>query len=120
MVLNCHIGKFEIKPYYGCFKIIVVCDDGIASPEAPKESVRIAAIDFGVNNIAAIANNVGLPGLLFKGGVIKAENQWYNKKRASIAHGLTVGHKNPTQRPVIRWKHFLLIGMVLCALSSIL
>ena len=88
----------EIKPYCGCFKIIVVCDDGIATPEAPKESVRIAAIDFGVNNIAAIANNVGLPGLLFKGGVIKAENQWYNKKRASITHGLTVGHKNPTQR----------------------
>ena len=87
----------QIKPYYGNFVFVVTYDDGITPVDEPAEANRIAAIDFGVNNIAAIANNADLPGLLFKGGIIKAENQWFNRKRASIMHGLTVGQTKPKQ-----------------------
>lgn len=91
------LKTMEIKPYCGCFKLILTLDDNVTVIAEHGEAKRIAAIDFGVNNIAAVANNVGLPGLLFKGGAMKAENQWFNKKRASIMHGLTAGQEKPTQ-----------------------
>ena len=45
----------------------------------------------GVENIAAITNNIGEPCLLFKGGVIKSINQQYNKRMAAIQSEQTKG-----------------------------
>ena len=95
--LHGRLKSLEIKPYCGNFKLILTLDDEVTVISEPCVPTRIASIDFGVNNIAAIANNVGLPGLLFKGNAMKAENQWFNKKRASILHGLTVGQEKPKQ-----------------------
>lgn len=91
------IKVVHIKPYYNNFLLCITYDDGNSFNKEYVDPERIIAIDFGINNIAAIANNVGLPGLLFKGGIVKAENQWFNKKRASIMHGLMVGKTNPNQ-----------------------
>ena len=99
------LKEVQIHPYYGCFLIILVVDMQKGKREASDQSTRIAAIDFGVNNIAAIANNAGLPGLLFKGGIIKAENQWFNKRRSQIVHGITVGQPTtscPTSKSLQR------------------
>lgn len=41
--------------------------------------LRVISIDIGLNNLAAITNNIGQQPLLIKGKRIKAENQWYNK-----------------------------------------
>ena len=41
--------------------------------------MRIISIDIGMNNFAAITNNIGKEPNLIRGKVLKAENQWYNK-----------------------------------------
>ena len=56
-----------------------------------EESKRIIAIDLGVNNFATIANNVGLNPIIIKGGILKAENQFYNKLRAKYYGILRMG-----------------------------
>lgn len=100
------IKEVKAVPYYSVFKVCVTYDD--MKPEriiSDTTSSRIIAIDFGVNNIAAIANNVGECGLLFKGGIIKAANQWFNKRRAKIVSGITAGHPTdfcPTSKSLNR------------------
>lgn len=89
---NAKLKQVEVKPYYGKFQVCVVYDDMIPGKQKPfRQPERIIAIDFGVDNIAAIANNIGESGLLFKGGIVKAANQWFNKRRAEIVSAITVG-----------------------------
>lgn len=87
------LKQVEVCPYYGQFKVCVVWEDGIEPPEPAKEPECVAAIDFGVDNLAAMANNMDRPGLLFKGGIVKAENQWFNKQKAQITSRLTHGRE---------------------------
>ena len=48
---------------------------------APGESKgRYAGIDIGVNNLAVVANNVGLPAVAVNGKPLKSMNQYYNRK----------------------------------------
>ncbi len=66
--------------------------EAVDAPE--KEEIkheRICAIDFGVNNLMAVTNNIGAPCLLYKGGVIKAANQLFNKTAARLAAKQTKG-----------------------------
>jgi putative transposase len=54
-------------------------------PDIPTgEPARIAGIDLGVNNLVTIANNIGNLPIVVKGGIVKAINQFYNKRKASI------------------------------------
>lgn len=41
-----------------------------------------ASIDFGVDNLITMSNNIGQRPILIKGGYVKSKNQWYNKIRA--------------------------------------
>ena len=41
--------------------------------------MRIISIDIGMNNFAAITNNIGKEPNLIRGKTLKAENQWYKK-----------------------------------------
>lgn len=43
---------------------------------------RIISIDLGVNNFAAITNNIGLSPFIINGRQLKSINQFYNKRRA--------------------------------------
>ena len=106
----CDIGKLpgprrimevKIQPYYDIFRIRVHLSRDLkkhsmaernsiktqenAKIEALKDlfnenPVRACSIDFGVNNFAAITNNVGAECILFQVRRIKANNQYYNKK----------------------------------------
>lgn len=58
---------------------------------------RVLGIDLGVDNFAAISNNVGERPLLVKGKVIKSQNYYYNKKRAYY-YGLITRGKEPERR----------------------
>ena len=84
------LKQVTVTPFHGVFIIGFVLDDGKA-PAAMKPAKRICAIDIGVDNIAAITNNIGKECLLFKGGVIKSANQWYNKRMADIMSKQTKG-----------------------------
>jgi len=53
-------------------------------PEPKEESNRIIGIDIGVDNLATVANNVGLNPFIINGRPLKSINQYYNKKKAQI------------------------------------
>lgn len=54
-------------------------------PDQPTgEPTRICGIDLGVNNLVTMANNIGNLPIIVKGGRVKAVNQFYNKRKASI------------------------------------
>ena len=98
--LRLHIGpvsgtlkEVKCKPYYDGYRVFVITDDGIKAPEL-RDPKRIISIDLGVNNLATITNNIGEPCLLFKGGIIKSQNHWYNKRIAAIASEQTKGTTN--------------------------
>jgi putative transposase len=56
-----------------------------------REAIRIMSIDFGVDILAAITDNTGLPPILIKGGTLKSINQWYNKQQSFIYAALRNG-----------------------------
>ena len=41
-------------------------------------------IDLGLNNLATIVNNIGLKPIVIKGGIVKSDNQFYNKVNAFL------------------------------------
>lgn len=45
---------------------------------------RIIGIDLGVENIIAVADNIGLRPIIVKGDILKSINQWYNKRRSEL------------------------------------
>lgn len=107
--IRCRLGNVEgrlkevkVIPSNGIFVLSFVLEQ--PDFEKPKlDPNRIFAIDFGVNNFAAITNNAGLPCVLFKGGAIKAVNQWFNKKLAEEMSRQTAGTTNKAQTsPVIQ------------------
>lgn len=69
---------FEVPDKYTPVKEAEEKDILFAQPE------RCIAIDFGVDNLAAISNNFNQPGLLIKGGIAKSKNQLFNKINAQM------------------------------------
>ena len=77
------LKEAKVVPFNGVFKMQFVFERKI--PDyllGPPE--RIAAVDFGVENLMAVTNNAGVPCLLYKGGILKSENRFYNKRLAEI------------------------------------
>ena len=65
------------------------------------EGFRAAAIDPGVDNLCAVTNNFGAKPFLIKGGVVKSENRYYNKKLAELkAQAMRCNKKHSTGRIV--------------------
>jgi putative transposase len=76
-----HATRYTVEVIYEC-------------PMAPTavDPARAAAIDIGLNNLAAVtANQPGLAPLLVNGRPLKAINQWYNKRRAHLQAKLPAG-----------------------------
>lgn len=92
------LKEVKIKPFHGIFVLSFVFE--ITDTEKPpRKSSRMISIDEGVNNFAAITNNIGKECLLFKGGVIKAANHRYNKilaKEMSVQMADTMKKFKPT------------------------
>lgn len=56
----------------------------IEIPELKQLNNNIVSIDLGLDNFITMSNNIGQPPTIIKGGYIKSENQWYNKRRAEL------------------------------------
>ena len=63
-------------------KIIVEIIYNIKDTDAKPNNNRYIGIDIGVNNLAAVANNVGIEPFLINGRPLKAINAYYNRHRA--------------------------------------
>ena len=86
-----HLMEVRIVPDNGTYRISLVMEVGQKTDEPEKTPSRIAAIDFGVDNLMAVTNNCGLPCFLYRGGMAKSANQEYNKAIAMIMSGQTIG-----------------------------
>ena len=84
------LREVKVKPHYGGFEVLYTYECSGSANDS--DLCFYAAVDLGVDNIAAIATNEG-HSLLVKGGAVKAENQWYNKQRSRLVSGLTKGHE---------------------------
>ena len=85
------LKEVKVIPWHGDFLITVTLEYEKSVPE--RNAMFMAGIDLGVNNTAAIVINDGGKPVLYKGGALKAGNQFYNKNRAKYAGILMKGHK---------------------------
>lgn len=73
--------------------ILEICYE-IAVPDINEnQSIRIAGIDLGVNNLATITTNCGISPLVINGKPLKSMNQYYNKTAASKKSELILVNK---------------------------
>ena len=87
---NAVLKEVKVIPYYGDFLISVTYDNRKTVPE--RNAMFMAGIDLGVDNTAAIVINDGSKPVLYKGGALKAGNQFFNKNRAKYSGIIMKGH----------------------------
>ena len=88
-------GKFQqvrIIPKHDYYTVELVFFVGVSTKIIAKKE-RCMGIDLGLDNIAALVLNTGHAPILFKGGIVKAINQWYNKLRGYYYAALRNGNK---------------------------
>ena len=78
------LSEIRIVPCHNYFDLQIVTDDGV-EPVEPSEMDRVMCGDIGVDNLITLVSNCGVPKTIYKGGILKSVNQWYNKKMARIA-----------------------------------
>ena len=88
------LKEVKVIPVHKHYMLHLIFDDEQPVKSVQEISERICAIDLGVNNFAAITTNLGLPGLLVKGGGIKSINHWYNKQIGRIQSNQLIGTHN--------------------------
>jgi putative transposase len=77
------IDQVRIVPHASHCTLEVISERSVTPADV--DPTRVAAIDIGVNNLAAVASNQpGLAPFLVNGRPLKAINQWYNKRRAHL------------------------------------
>jgi len=90
------VDQVRIVPHATHYTVEVI----YARPVTPADvdPARVAAIDLGVNTLAAVASNQsGLAPLLVNGRPLKALNQGYNKRRARLQSKLPNGQHTSRQ-----------------------
>jgi putative transposase len=84
------IDQVRIVPHASHYTVEVIDERPVTPAEV--DPMRMAAIDIGLNNLAALTfNQPGLTPFLVNGRPLKAINQWYNKRRAQLQAKFPVG-----------------------------
>lgn len=94
---SCILKEVQSVPCHGQYLLIAVLET--PDTDAVSDMPYKAAIDFGVDNFASIASDTDIPCLICKGGALKAENQWFNKRMAELKAVLMKGHDPKTYHP---------------------
>ena len=82
------IDQVRIVPHATHYTVEVIYERPVRSADV--DPARVAAIDIGVNTLAAVTSNQpGTTPLLVQGRPVKAINQWYNKRRARLQANLS-------------------------------
>ena len=86
------LKEVKIKPYYGRYILCLTLEsENFAADNT--DMPNLCAIDFGVSNFAAVVCNDG-SSMLYKGGAVLSECQWFHKKRAKAVSIITKGHEH--------------------------
>jgi putative transposase len=84
------IDQVRIVPHASHYTVEVIYERPVMPADV--DPTRIAAIDIGLNSLAAVTTNQpGITPLLVQGRPLKAINQWYNKRRAQLQAKLPAG-----------------------------
>jgi transposase len=84
------IDQVRIVPHAHHYTVEVISERRVTPADVDPE--RVAAIDIGVNTLAAVTTNQpGVVPFLVQGRPLKAINQWYNKRRARLQAKLPEG-----------------------------
>jgi len=84
------IDQARIVPHASHYTVEVIYERPVTPADV--DPLRFAAIDVGLNNLAAVTSNQpGLVPFLVNGRPLKAINQWYNKRRAHLQAKLPAG-----------------------------
>src|SRR5262245_41720958 len=77
------IDQVRIVPHASHYTLEVIYERPVAPADV--DPTRIAAVDMGLNNLAAVTfNQPGMLPFLVNGRPVKAINQWYSKRRARL------------------------------------
>lgn len=85
------LKEVRIKPYYGRFLFCLTFEE--PEPVIETSMPYTCAIDFGIDNFAAIVCDDG-SSAIYKGGAVLSDTQWFHKQKAKYVSILTKGHKN--------------------------
>lgn len=88
--------QMRIVPYGNCYKIEIVCEIEVQEKEFYNDSW--IGIDLGIDNLATLTNNIGLPPIVINGRILKSINQYYNKIRSKALSSITRGTSNRIKR----------------------
>jgi putative transposase len=84
------IDQVRIVPHASHYSVEVVYERPVTPADV--DPARVAAVDIGLNNLAAVTfNQPGLAPFLVNGRPLKAINQWYNQRRARLQAKLPQG-----------------------------
>lgn len=92
------LKEVKVIPYYGNYMVITILES--ADPSVNVDMPFVAAMDTGVDNIAAIVSNSGKSGCIYKGGPVKSCNQWFNKCMAYLKAVQMKGHDPKAYHPL--------------------
>lgn len=85
------LKEAKVKPYYGRYLLLLTIQE--ADPVLSEDKPYACAIDFGVDNFAAIVGE-DHSSVIYKGGAVLSSCQWFHKQRAKLVSILTKGHAN--------------------------
>lgn len=85
------LKEVRIKPYYGRFLFCLTFEE--PEPVIETSMPYTCAIDFGIDNFAAIVCDDGTS-VIYKGGAVLSDTQWFHKQKAKYVSILTKGYKN--------------------------
>ena len=84
------VDQVRIVPHASHYTVEVIYERPVTPADVAP--TRLAAIDIGLNNLAAVTfNQPGIMPFLVNGRPLKAINQWYNKRRARLQAKLPAG-----------------------------
>jgi putative transposase len=79
-------ARFKIRNHDYILEVI----HELEIPEIEAKGNRIAAIDIGVDNLATVVSNCGIPPFAINGKPLKSINHYYNKNLASLKSDLKI------------------------------
>ena len=85
------LKEVRIKPYHGRFLFCLTFEE--PEPVIETSMPYTCAIDFGIDNFAAIICDDGTS-VIYKGGAVLSDTQWFHKQKAKYVSILTKGYKN--------------------------
>lgn len=83
------LKEVRIKPYHGRFLFCLTFEE--PEPVIETSMPYTCAIDFGIDNFAAIVCDDG-SSAIYKGGAVLSDTQWFHKQRAKYISIITKGH----------------------------